>query len=155
VTTTVGRDITVDRNDEAFAASAGGMEPAVAELLAEVARLRERAVRYEAERERLRSELQEVTLERDTARLSAQAHAQTTVAVREAMEELVGNLRAALTSLRATHDPRPDGADPSGVSELSSERDDLRYRLAEIEGSRAWAAIKFYRSVRLRVMPRW
>jgi len=119
-------------------------DSAISDLLAELSAAREKADRHEAEAAQLRAELDALRLERDAARLDAEAHAETARVVSEVMEKVVEQLRGELDSLYGVK-----GA--TARSDLVAQRDELDARLAEIEGSRAWAAVKLYRGVRLRL----
>jgi chromosome segregation ATPase len=125
----------------------------VADLAGELAGLRDQADRYEVEVLRLRGELDRLQVERDAARLDAEAHAEATRVVSDVMEKLVEKLRGELDELAAVAAAHGSCVEVS-AEDLVRERDELRARLAEIEGSRAWAAVTRYRDARLRLLPR-
>lgn len=120
--------------------------------LGELEALREEADESRAEVTRLTNEVESLRIERDAARLEAAAHAETSRVVADSMGRIVEELRDKLEGIR--HDRLEVGRATEASRESERQCHELRGRLSEIEGSRAWSAVTFYRGVRTRLSPR-
>ncbi|MGO8864811.1 MAG: hypothetical protein ACLQRH_29150 [Acidimicrobiales bacterium] len=141
------------------------LEEAV-EQLTEALRESERVAEgYRIEALARRDEVAELELERDTARVEADAHAESAQVVSSVSEQLVERWRGEVDDLRRSLEGSRSSEDRLRVAladltvlveSLTIERDLLQSRfvevrdfLDEVEGSRAWRAVTAYRTLRL------
>jgi hypothetical protein len=96
----------------------------------------------------LRRRLNEVELERDTARADAEGYGESARRVSEMSTRLVDKWRLEVDELRAELNEAR-----AMEEQLRAEADQLRGQLDEIKRSRAWQIVGRYRSLRSRVEP--